>query len=310
MSRIAFAAAAALAACTGAVPVGPPRDWAAHPAFVVEPAPLAARVWVVSDVHGGFDRLVTLLRAGKVIDLSNHWTGGAAHLYVLGDLIDKAEGGLPTIELLMALQQEAPAAGGAVVVTLGNHEAEFLADPTNSKAGPFLTELKGRGLVPFEVARGEGLGAWLRDLPIGLLDGAWFLSHGGNTAGQSLDAMAAKLQADLDKNQFAARSLVGADSILEASQWWPKGADAAPQVDAALTALSAKHLVFGHDPNAFGQKGALAQKLAGRMFLVDVGMSPAVDYSTGAMLLLERGATTLTASAVFPDGSTASFYTE
>lgn len=54
-----------------------------------------------------------------------------------GDLIDKGPSSVEVIKLLMALQIAATKTGGRVVVTLGNHEAEFLVDPNNAKAsGP------------------------------------------------------------------------------------------------------------------------------------------------------------------------------
>lgn len=46
--------------------VSGPRDWAAHPA-VVE-APPATTLYAVSDVHGGYARLVALLARHGVID--------------------------------------------------------------------------------------------------------------------------------------------------------------------------------------------------------------------------------------------------
>ena len=51
----------ALAACHP-TPVGPPRDWSAHP-VVQQTDGSAVTVWVCSDVHGGFDRLVKFVAA-------------------------------------------------------------------------------------------------------------------------------------------------------------------------------------------------------------------------------------------------------
>ncbi|MFZ5439823.1 MAG: metallophosphoesterase, partial [Myxococcota bacterium] len=178
-----------LAACRPPAPVGPPRDWVAAPAFA-QPADAPGRLWVVSDVHGGYQRLVALLQRAGLVNDALAWTGGADRLYVLGDLIDKTTGGLPTIELLRALEEQAPASGGLVVVSLGNHEAEFLADPGADKVATFATELREAALEPLEVARGAaGPGAWLRSRPFGIKDGAWFFSHSGHTGGRSLEEL-------------------------------------------------------------------------------------------------------------------------
>ena len=45
--------------------------------------------------------------------------------------------------------------------------------------------------------------------------------------------------------------------------------------------------MFGHDPGAFRDKGTIQTK-GGRLFLIDVGMTPEFDYSKGALLLIDR----------------------
>lgn len=294
--------ASLLVGCRPPAPVGPARDWAAAPAFA-QPAESPGRVWVVSDVHGGYQRLITLLKTAGLVNDALTWTGGADRLYVLGDLIDKTTGGIPTIELLQSLEAQAPATGGLVVVSLGNHEAEFLADPAAEKVATFATELRERALDPLEVAKGAGPGAWLRSRPFGIKDGAWFFSHSGHTGGRTLDDLALRLARGIDAEQYAADVVAAPDSIVEAEQWWASSStDSATLIDTHLTALGARHIVFGHDPGAFGKKGAMAEKLMGRLFLVDVGMSPTVNDSPGALLLIERGAVT-TVNTVAADGS-------
>jgi hypothetical protein len=308
-------------------PSGPLRDWQAHPVFATQNN-VPARIWVLSDIHGGFDRLVTLLKAASLIDAQNNWTGGnfaggsgggsgggsanagGDHLYVLGDVIDKSTGGLKCLELLQGLQQQAQMSKGLVVVTLGNHEAEFLADPNNDKAVPFVEELKAKGLKPLEVASGKGIGAWMRDLPVGIKNGDWFFSHAGNTEGLTLEALTQKIQSGVDKNQFDTKALLSADSILEAQQWWANGTDSVALIDRNLAAIGATHFVFGHDPAAFGKRGSTGEKLMGRLFSLDVGMSPAVNDSEGALLLIERTSSSVTASVMLPNGSKSLLYRE
>lgn len=80
------------------------------------------RIVVFADVHGAYDSLVTLLRETGVVDESLHWSAGKAHLVGLGDLVDRGPDSRKVIELLMRLEGEAAAAGGAVHQLLGNHE--------------------------------------------------------------------------------------------------------------------------------------------------------------------------------------------
>ncbi len=80
------------------------------------------RVVAVGDVHGACDGLKSVLRGTGIIDERNHWRGGKAHLVSLGDLLDRGPASRCAMDLLMALEREAPRAGGAVHVVLGNHE--------------------------------------------------------------------------------------------------------------------------------------------------------------------------------------------
>lgn len=80
------------------------------------------RVVAVGDVHGAYPALVGLLQATGLIDEKLQWTGGTTHLVSLGDLIDRGPESRRVMDLLMALQSEAPQHGGQVHVVLGNHE--------------------------------------------------------------------------------------------------------------------------------------------------------------------------------------------
>jgi hypothetical protein len=263
----------------------------------------------MSDIHGGYDRMVALLQGQGLVDAGNAWAGGTARLYVLGDMIDKHQGGLVTIRYLRDLQASAAAAGGEVVVTAGNHEAEFLANPLNEKAGHFVFDLISEGLDPIKVAGGEDVGAWLRNLPYGIKDGDWFFSHAGYPGVRSLDRLVADIEADVRKNGFAAEELVGPSSLLQATLWW-ETSDPVATVQPVLDALPARHLVLGHDPGALVNHGSLGDLFGGRIFPVDVGMSPAVNYSFGALLLIERRAGETTVSAAFTSGDPVVIYRE
>lgn len=255
-----------------------PRDWAAHPALV----DLADReLYAVSDVHGAADRLVALLQGNGLIDASHAWSGGDATLVVVGDLIDKGPDSLDVVDLLRGL-------GDHAVVTIGNHEAEFFADPTNDKAeasdgvDPQLSA-DGIDLVAF-ASGAEPRGAWLRTLPFGARIGDWFFAHAGQTGGRTFDALAADLAAAFDADDFRGDAFVGDDSLLEARDWY------GDSIAASLTALGVAHVVFGHDPNALGPRGAIAQ--SGALIRIDCGMSPDVGDSDGKLLHVVGGVAT------------------
>ena len=89
------------------------------------PSPSASpqsRIVAVSDVHGAYDSLVSILKTAELVDDKLAWSGGRATLVVVGDVLDRGNGSRRVLELLMRLEGEASAAGGRAQLVLGNHE--------------------------------------------------------------------------------------------------------------------------------------------------------------------------------------------
>jgi calcineurin-like phosphoesterase family protein len=76
----------------------------------------------IADVHNAFDDFVSILRRTGLIDAQNHWSGGKSTFVQTGDLLDRGPKPREVLDLVMALEHEAPQAGGRVVSLLGNHE--------------------------------------------------------------------------------------------------------------------------------------------------------------------------------------------
>lgn len=125
----------------GAAPGGPgdtvqvqyvPQDPA-----VGGPGPL----YVVGDVHGYLDELISELRAQGLVDAEARWSAGNARLWFLGDFTDRGPDGIGVIDLVMRLSAEAAAAGGYCKALMGNHELlligakRFGDTPVSSGAG-------------------------------------------------------------------------------------------------------------------------------------------------------------------------------
>jgi hypothetical protein len=79
-------------------------------------------VVAIGDVHGDLDDFVAILQRSGLTDKQNHWAGGKAVFVQTGDLIDRGPKPREVMDLMMALEKEAPNAGGRVVSLLGNHE--------------------------------------------------------------------------------------------------------------------------------------------------------------------------------------------
>lgn len=294
--------AVVLGACAS-TPVGRPRNPTG-----VAPPPTATTgalidvdqstpraIYALSDVHGGYDRLAALLAGAGVTPGvptrpdAMSWAAGDAVLVVAGDLIDKGPQPIEVIDALRALEASALAAGGRVVVLLGNHEAEFFMNPTNKKADGsdgVDCELESLHVDPYRLAVGdEARGQWLLARPFGARVGGWFFSHGGSTHGRTLAELDSVLRAELVAHPtFDSPEIVGDGSILEERGWYEDPAVA----PANARALGALHIVFGHDPAALGARGAIAVAQSGVLFRIDCGMSPNVDDSTGCILRVRR----------------------
>ena len=85
--------------------------------------PAPARIVAVGDLHGDFEAWEEIARAAGIVDAKGDWSGGGTVLVQMGDITDRGPDSLRIIRHLQRLATEAPAAGGQVIVLLGNHEA-------------------------------------------------------------------------------------------------------------------------------------------------------------------------------------------
>jgi hypothetical protein len=304
------------------------RDWNQFPP--VAQIDGVSELWIVSDIHGDYAAFTKLLSGAHVIvgipasPQQVEWTAGAAVLVVVGDLIDKGPDAPDVVRLLAALQKSAASAGGRVVATMGNHEAEFLADPTNSKASGsdgIDPELNSIGLTPAQTAAGDDdIGQFVRNLPFAARIDNWFFAHGGKTGGKTIAQLSDDLRSGVDSSGFGAPVLSAADSLLEARlaktgpQWWDATNDAQGLLTQWTRALGTTHLVMGHQPGAVGfadgtsrAADQMMQKYGGLLFLVDTGLSVGADNTGGALLhVTSVGGTNEAWREVLPNGSTKS----
>jgi len=282
------------------------RDWAKHPAIMQ--IDTGEDIFAIGDVHGDYDRLVKLLTAARIIEHPARpdpvkWNAGKAVLVFTGDLIDKGPHSLKVIRLVRSLRNAAAMQGGQVVALMGNHEAEFLADPSEKKVRDFAQDVRAAGLTPADVsACGGDVGQFLCSLPFGARVNDWFFSHGGNTGGRTIPELKADFETGVGKDGFGSLQLLDPNSMLEArlgeegpgGKAWFQIQSPQRSAEQLLTryaaALGVRHLVQGHQHQriAFedGQQRSAGQMFQwhGLIFLIDVGMSQGVGDSQGAVL--------------------------
>lgn len=82
-----------------------------------------ARIVVIGDLEGDYEKFVDMLRQAQLINENGRWTGGQTHLVQLGDIPDRGPNSRMIMDLLMRLEPQARRSGGRVHALIGNHEA-------------------------------------------------------------------------------------------------------------------------------------------------------------------------------------------
>jgi hypothetical protein len=147
-----------------------------------------ASLFVVSDIHGYVDDLRSSLTDAGLVDASGSWTGADAQLWVLGDLLDRGPDGVGVIDLVMALQKQAPE---NVHMLMGNHEALALGYRLfpDSRFGE-VWEINGGRSADQQRLDDDHI-EWLRSLPVVARHGGYLLMHSDTTDylewGESVD---------------------------------------------------------------------------------------------------------------------------
>lgn len=273
------------------------RDFNIYPPFI-DVQNFKDKLFVLGDVHGSFPQMLALLRASGVAggtENAPEWYGGNSVLVSVGDLIDKGSQSISTLKYFMGLQKEAKKAGGQVHAVLGNHEVAFIIDPKNKKAAAFEEEALDAGVnVEKELhSASSPVGAWLRNLPMAVRVGQIYISHTGYLR-EDIATSAVKfidlITTNGAKHKWACGDLDGANKFwgaFNASTWWePTGT---PEFLATTQRAQAKQIVFGHDPGAFGIRGAVSGFFGDTqnhaLIKVDVGL--VIGESKGEMLSCE-----------------------
>lgn len=280
------------------------------------------KVVAIGDIHGDYDRLAELLRDAGLTNRRNRWTGGAAHLVLCGDMVDRGPNSRKVLDFVMALEKEAGAAGGRVHALLGNHEAmnlygdlryvppgEFKLYQTENSAelrDQFFEMLTKAGNPPGSRKESDAAhplgwveqrqafspagvyGKWLRGRDaIVKINDAVFL-HGGISpkyAGFSIARMNNEIRAELNDFSKLANGMV----TDEEGPLWYRGLANGPEkelaahVDQVLRNLQVSHIVIGHT-----MVREMGTRFNGKVICIDVGLSRFYGGPPEA-LVIERG---------------------
>jgi len=84
------------------------------------------RLVAVGDIHGDYEKLVSVMRHAKLIDKKNKWIARDTIFIQIGDLVDRGSGVKNIFELLSNLMKPAKKNNSLIQLVLGNHEVNNL----------------------------------------------------------------------------------------------------------------------------------------------------------------------------------------
>lgn len=233
-----------------------------------------AELFVLSDAHGMAENLFPALKKAKIISQEMHWSAGKAILLIIGDSIDKGPNSIDVLDLWIQLEAEAKAAGGLLIHLLGNHEAEFLADPSNHKAQAFLNELHIKQIAIAELLNTSTIrGSFLARMPLAAKLGKTLFVHAGYYPNISWENFSQKAKDILNARDYKNDFLLADNSSLEAKDWWKKSQDRAEQMQ-HLQSAGFWGLVQGHQPKAYNIRNRIGAVESGHFIKIDNGMAP------------------------------------
>jgi hypothetical protein len=221
--------------------------------------------FVIGDLHGHLDRLMSLLAAaglaGAAADGRLAWTGGTSTLWLMGDLVDAGPDSIGVLDLVLRLQEKARAVGGQVRALLGNHDLLLLAAWRFPDYVDHATEYEGRSLLDHwrdnggrdpDLARltTEHI-AWLTRLPAMAHEGDTLLAHADSV-------LYANYGGTVDEANFSIGAVAAGDDLLalerlllqfeEQRAFLEDRTDGSERLEQFLEVFGGRRLVHGHTP--------------------------------------------------------------
>jgi hypothetical protein len=287
------------------------------------------RIVAVGDIHGDYEQFAGVLLSAGLIDPSGNWTGGKAHLVQTGDVVNRGPNSRQIMDLLMRLEKQAAAAGGAVHCLIGNHEAmdvygdlryvspgEFAAFAGPNAEANRIADAGQPGNTVTAPARPElNQAEWAKDHPPGFEElraafsqqgvyGRWIRSHDAVVKiDRSLFVHAGlgpkyanwsleQINDEVRKELDNLSLLHGGIVVDQDGPLWSEALAKGDEVQVQpLVDVLLKN--FGVDRIVIGHTyadGAITPRFGGKVLMVDVGLSRAYDnVGKLACLEIERG---------------------
>lgn len=262
--------------------------------------PVPPRVVAIGDLHGDVRALGAIMCACGLVDEEGAWSGGDAHVVLMGDLLGGPRSRL-LLGAIMRLEREAMRAGGRIHTLLGNHDVL----PIAGRLGKMSK--KERATYGESDFHAGPLAEWIRGRPTMLKIGDSLFVHAGVDR-WALDTDPAEINAGVrawiayhqgvsEKPPKKTRWMIEEDGPLFTRAFRAKaeGKDGPPRkvLRAILERLGATRVVLGHSPTKGA--GILLEHphYGASVVLVDTEIS---DDESGKLAALEIRADALSAT--------------
>ncbi len=258
---------------------------------------------VLSDPHGDFVSLLSVLRNNGTVGESLEWTFGQGTLVIIGDVFDRGKDVNTILWFVEKLRQEAERAGGRVIFQIGNHEDIVLKGNYRytedkykefaGRAGVSLRDLYGKDSELGRLIRSANIVSRLNDNVIvhAGLGGEFF------RRGLSFDEVNGMVDDYLGVPNDSLAVIGGDEEFVfrTVGPLWYRGmvrdddTEKYPPVsmatlDSALNRLGASRVIVGH--TVFGD---VTQRLGGRVVAVNVDSRKNRAAGRGRGLLIRDG---------------------
>jgi len=216
------------------------------------------KVAALSDLHGQYDLMKTLLVNNGIISAQGDWAFGKGHFVITGDVFDRGDKVTEILWFLYRLEKQAEAAGGKVHLLLGNHEVMVLngdlryLHPKYVKAAKILA-------TDFEelFSKTTVLGQWLRSKSVLVKINNALYAHGGfhpelaqkKHSLQEINSVFKKslIKAELPQpREGFARFLHKSNGPIWYRGYFKDDGATADEIDLLLKHFEIEHLIVGH----------------------------------------------------------------
>ncbi len=260
------------------------------------PAETAPRIVAIGDLHADLDNAVATLKLAGLVDDGGSWTGGKTIFVQTGDTTDRGPDSAKILDLLKNLTKEASAAGGQVVLLLGNHEVMNLHGDWRYVDPGDVAYFGGEEARRAAFAEDGTYGSWLRTFDITQKVGDTVFTHGGVTA-----AFAAKGIEGINSSARSSWDNPKAPVFGSEGPLWYRGyveddeSVACPALTETLHTLNARRMVVGHTTR---RDGKIQTRCGGALVVIDIGIADHYGAHLGVLEIQDGDA-----RALYPTGT-------